>query len=136
MIVPDASVAILLLHGDFTADPRTGAAAELLRGDPNWVVPEHWRTEVLAGTRGLLRGCKIRLSDAEAAVGWLQRVTTLTAATTPHLNRMWQLRSNLNAYDAGYVAVAESYGVTLVTADVRIARAGVARCPVQVVSGP
>lgn len=133
MIVPDASVAILLFHGDAAADPRTASAVELLRGDPDWVVPEHWRTEVLAGTRGLLRGGKISLMDAEAAVGWLQQVTTITAATVPQLARMWQLRPNLSAYEAGYVAVAESYAVTLITADVRIQRAGVARCPVHVV---
>jgi len=46
---------------------------------------------------------------------------------------MWQLRPNLSVYDAGYIAVAEGH-VTLVTADVRLQLAGVARCPIQVVS--
>lgn len=134
MIVPDSSVAILVLHGDPDADERAGSAVELLRADPDWVVPEHWRTEVLAGTRGLLRRGKINSAEARHAVGWLQEVTVVTAPTAPLLDRMWEVRDNLSAYDAGYVAVAESYDLTLITADVRIQRAGVARCAVRVVS--
>ena len=42
-------------------------------------------------------------------------------------------RANLSPYDAGYVAVAESHDLTFVTADVRIAKAGVARCPIRVI---
>ena len=132
MIVPDASAAALLLHGDPEADTRVRRATEVLHGDPVWLVPEHWRTEVLSATRGLLLGGKIRSEDAEIAVEWLRDVTTVTAPTGPHLARMWQLRSNLSVYDAGYVAVAEVHDVVLVTADARIQRAGVARCPVRV----
>ena len=58
----------------------------------------------------------------------------ITAPTGPCLPRMWELRSNLSTYDAGYVAVAESHDLTLVTADVRIAKAGVARCPVRTIN--
>lgn len=134
MIVPDASVAVLLLHGDPELDPRAAAAARILRADPAWIVPEHWRTEVLSATRGLFLGGKLDPSDADAAVQWLQDITVVTAPTSPHLPRMWQLRSSLSAYDAGYVAVAEGHDLTLVTADVRLQRAGVARCPIQVVS--
>jgi predicted nucleic acid-binding protein len=47
---------------------------------------------------------------------------------------MWELRSNLSTYDAGCVAVAEAHDVTLVTADARIAKAGVARCAVRVIT--
>jgi len=132
MIVPDASATALLLHGDPDADARVRRVTEVLRGDPAWLVPEHWRTEVLSATRGLLLGGKIEMEEADFAVEWLRDVTTITAPTGPHLARMWQLRSNLSVYDAGYVAVAEAHDVTLVTADVRVQRAGVARCPVRV----
>lgn len=44
--------------------------------------------------------------------------------------RAWELRRNLTTYDAGYVALAELLGVTLVTLDRRIARAPDIRCPV------
>jgi len=45
----------------------------------------------------------------------------------PHdflLPRIWELRHNLTAYDAVYVALAEELGATLVTRDRRLAAAG------------
>jgi predicted nucleic acid-binding protein len=130
MIVPDAS-ATVLLFGDPDTDSRVDDATALLRADPEWVVPEHWRTEILSTLRGLSLGGKLHPADADGAVRWLQEITVVTAPTGPHLQRMWDLRANLSAYDAGYVAVAESHALTLVTADVRIAKAGAARCAIR-----
>jgi predicted nucleic acid-binding protein len=45
-------------------------------------------------------------------------------------SRVWELRANLSAYDAGYVAVAELTDAPLVTLDRRIARAPGLRCAV------
>ena len=39
------------------------------------------------------------------------------------LPRVWELRENLTAYDATYVALAEALGATLLTRDGRIGRA-------------
>lgn len=44
--------------------------------------------------------------------------------------RVWQLRRNLTAYDAGYVALAELLCATLVTLDRRLSRAPGLRCAV------
>ena len=44
----------------------------------------------------------------------------------PHhlfLTRIWQLRNNMTAYDAVYVALAESLAVPLLTCDARLAAA-------------
>lgn len=46
----------------------------------------------------------------------------------PHAQRVWELRHNLTAYDAWYVALAESLSAPLVTLDQRIARAHGPRC--------
>jgi len=48
----------------------------------------------------------------------------------PLLARVWELRDNLSAYDASYVALAESLGTVLVTADGRLKRAVGIRCEV------
>lgn len=127
MIVPDAS-AIALLFASREAEPRAAEAVTVLRADTAWVVPEHWLTEVLSAVRGLARGGKLETERASRAVEWLQRMTAVTVPTESLLPRMWELRDNLSAYDAGYVAVAEAHDLTLVTADARIASAGVARC--------
>ena len=43
----------------------------------------------------------------------------------PHdmlIRRIWELRKNVTAYDAAYLALAEALGATLVTRDSRLAR--------------
>jgi predicted nucleic acid-binding protein len=57
-------------------------------------------------------------------------------ARYPHdllLGRMWQLRENLTAYDAAYVALAEALGAPLVTRDERLAAAPGHRAVVELV---
>ena len=44
-------------------------------------------------------------------------------AHEPLLDRVWQLRHNVSAYDAVYVALAEALSVSLVTGDEKLARA-------------
>jgi predicted nucleic acid-binding protein len=48
--------------------------------------------------------------------------------------RAWELRTNLSAYYALYVALAEQLGATLLTADARAARAPRLHCPVEVMA--
>jgi len=63
----------------------------------------------------------------------------LTVELWPHellANRVWELRRNLTAYDAAYVALAERLEAPLVTLDRRIARAPGLRCEVSVPPRP
>ena len=49
----------------------------------------------------------------------------------PLLPRIWELRENLTAYDAAYVALAEALDAPLLTGDERIARASGVRARVE-----
>ncbi|HVX46642.1 MAG TPA: type II toxin-antitoxin system VapC family toxin [Mycobacteriales bacterium] len=51
----------------------------------------------------------------------------------PLLERIWELRHNMSAYDATYIALAETLGTSLLTADRRLGRAPGARCPITLV---
>ena len=54
----------------------------------------------------------------------LRRYRCLTIRRFEHLpllSRIWELRHNLTAYDAAYVALAEATGAPLVTADRKLA---------------
>jgi len=49
----------------------------------------------------------------------------------PLADRIWELRENLTAYDATYVALAEVLDAPLVTMDARLARAPGVRAEVE-----
>lgn len=76
---------------------------------------------------GALDNRREQLALADVADIPLQRAPHL-----PLLQRCWELREYLTAYDAAYVALAEALAVTLLTADTRIARAPGLRCQVEV----
>jgi len=51
---------------------------------------------------------------------------------TPLMERIWELKDNLTAYDSAYVALAEALDAPLVTLDARLARATGIRARVEV----
>jgi predicted nucleic acid-binding protein len=53
-------------------------------------------------------------------------------AHTAMLPRIWELRDNVSAYDASYIALAETLEAPLVTRDARLARAPGIRAEVEV----
>lgn len=61
----------------------------------------------------------------------LQLLTVGLYPYEPFAERIWSLRSTITAYDAWYVALAESLGAELVTLDGRLARAPGPRCPMR-----
>ena len=71
---------------------------------------------------------RMRLADSvtdEIAEGILEAVRATPIArhpVQPLVSRMWQLRHNLTAYDAAYVALAESLKMPLLTRDRRLAQ--------------
>ncbi len=85
-----------------------------------------WRRSAVAGD---LDERRVELAIADLLALRLDRVPH-----GPLLGRCWELRSNLTAYDAVYVALAEALDVTLLTADTRLADPPGSRCAVEVLT--
>lgn len=64
-----------------------------------------------------------QLSDreGEAALEAFQAHPIVRHAIVPLVERMWAIRKNVTAYDASYVALAESLNLPLITRDRRLA---------------
>ena len=73
--------------------------------------------------RRLVREGTLPRKRAEEAIEDLIAVRVTRYAPVLLLDRIWQLRQNLNAYDAAYVALAEELKAPLITRDQRIAAA-------------
>lgn len=125
MIVVDASAAILGLLND-------GAVRGMLR-DAVVSCPHLVDSEVVHALRAqVLRGALDARVAGRAVEVW-QSLGVSRVAVHGLLGRVWELRENLSAYDATYVALAEALDVPLVTADGRLGRAPGARCTITVV---
>jgi predicted nucleic acid-binding protein len=72
---------------------------------------------------------------AWAALDTLRRLALTRYPGFPLTERVWELRENLSAYDATYVALAEALDCSLLTADGRLSRAPGIRCAVTVIPG-
>ena len=125
MIVLDASGAVIgLLSG--------GESRAVLR-DEAIVCPHLVDSEVAHALRSQTFRGAIDFADAQRALNVWQRLGVERVGVTGLLDRIWGLRENATACAASYVAVAESLGVPLVTADARLAGLPGLRCTVTVV---
>jgi predicted nucleic acid-binding protein len=130
VIVVDASALADALVDDGAAGE---AARRVLGTDPHWAAPEHLLVEVMSVVRGKTISGKLGLARAEEVVDILPGIVIDEVKTAELIPRMWQLRGNVTAYDAAYIAAAESLECPLVTADARLAKTGAARCEIRVV---
>ncbi|GAD86705.1 type II toxin-antitoxin system VapC family toxin [Nocardia asteroides NBRC 15531] len=130
MIVVDASV---FVHALLNPDPLGDACRSALESDNRWIAPQHWTVEVLSVIRRFTRAGTITAEQGARAVTALGRLDPEVPVTRVLVPRIWELRDNLSAYDAAYVAAAEAYGCELLTTDSRLANASGVKCAVRVV---
>lgn len=125
MIVLDASAAV---SGLLNAGP-----ARHLLSIEQVHAPHVVDVEVASALRRSVSAGVVPAQPAELALGTWQRLGLSRYPANPHLRRIWELRDNVSAYDATYVALAEALDCTLVTADDRLSRAPGVRCPITLV---
>jgi predicted nucleic acid-binding protein len=77
-------------------------------------------------------GGKISEVRARQGIETLGQLTLIQVPITDLLVRMWELRGNVSAYDAAYVAAAEFHDAPLLTADTKLSNATGPRCRIQV----
>jgi len=128
LIVVDASVLANAIGDDGTDGKRARpemraagyvAAPDLVDVETVAVLRKQWLTGTISERR-----FAIAITDLEVID--IDRFPTL-----PLMRRAYELRANLTAYDAAYVALAEGLGCELLTGDRRLAGAPGPRCPVR-----
>lgn len=131
MIVVDASV-LANVVGDDGADgeraraevrsAREIAAPDLVDVETASVLRKRWLAKTIPARR-----FASAVDDLEALA--IDRYPTLR-----FMRRAYELRDNVTAYDATYIALAEVLGCELVTGDVRLAKAPGSRCPIRLLA--
>jgi predicted nucleic acid-binding protein len=118
VIVVDGAALVdyLVRHGDGEW------VEERLVEDQDHHAPHLIDVEVANGLRNLSFRGSIDVARAEAALSDLSLMRLTRYAHSAFLERIWALRSNLTAYHAAYVALAEVLEAPLVTTDRRLAR--------------
>jgi len=130
VIVLDASAAL-----EWLLETPTGARVEarIFSRAESMHAPHLIEVEVAQVLRRYAAAGAVTASRAREA---LEDLIDLPLIRYPHdllLPRVWELRGNLTAYDAAYVALAEALGAALVTCDRKLASAPFHRARVEVI---
>lgn len=96
---------------------------ERLAKDGDLHAPHLIDVEALHALRRLVRRGELSPDRAEDARRDLAELTIVRYPHQPLSHRIWELRANLTAYDATFVALAEALDAPLVTSDRSLARA-------------
>jgi predicted nucleic acid-binding protein len=118
VIVVDASAVVELLLG--------GGVAPRLRGrlhGENVHAPFLVEVETLQALRRIAHTRSLSEDDAAIARDGLDAMPLVLYPHRPFMERVWDLRHTLTAYDASYVALAELLQAPLITCDARLAAA-------------
>jgi predicted nucleic acid-binding protein len=130
--VVDASALIEILL-------RTERANRLMErafsGSERMHAPQLLDIEVTQVLRRLVRQKEITSSRAAQALEDLANLLIERHDHRPLVQRIWQLRDSLSAYDGAYVALAEALAAPLLTCDAKLADAHGHRAAIELVAG-
>jgi len=117
MIVLDASVVVELLTNGPLADSIRN---ELAGQDEAFLVPHLMDVEVMSALRRLAAGQRVDSHRSRQLLAGLSTLPAERYSHTPSIGRIWELRNNFTAYDAAYIALAETTGSVLYTCDEKL----------------
>jgi predicted nucleic acid-binding protein len=120
VIVVDASAIVDYL---LEFEPQATWAAERMADEQSLHAPHAVDVEVLATLRRGVLGSHFSAARARLALDDFHALPIRRYPQKPFLERAWELRENLTAPDALYVALAEALEAPLVTTDRRLAGA-------------
>jgi predicted nucleic acid-binding protein len=131
LIVVDASVLVNALADD-TADGQRARAELRTAGDV--AAPDLVDVETVAVLRRRWLAGTLSARRFAAAIEDLEALAIYRYPRLGLMRRAYELRANVSAYDAAYVALAETLGCELLTADSRLAKAPGKHCAVRVLT--
>lgn len=117
MLVVDTSA---ILDAIAAREPAPGLTARLSE-DGDLHAPHLIDIELLHALRGMMMRDEITAERAQDARADFADTSLLRYPHEPLSDRIWELRHNLSAYDAAFVALAETLEVPLITCDGRLA---------------
>ena len=129
MIVVDTSALVDVL---LRLPSATRLEARLFDGGESLHAPHLIDLEVLQVLRRFVGNDRRHEERAALALLDMQALPIVRYPHGPLCARIWQLRGNVTAYDAAYLALAEVLGCALVTKDARLADAPGHRARVEV----
>ncbi len=128
MIVVDASV-LANVVGDDGSDGKTARREFRVAGDV--AAPDLVDVETVAVLRKRWLAKRLSAPRFASALDDLEDLTVDRYPMLRFMRRAYDLRDNLTAYDAVYVALAETLGCELLTADQKLSKAVGPRCPIR-----
>jgi predicted nucleic acid-binding protein len=133
LIVVDCSALVFFLTDE---GPIGHRVRERVAEEDRLAAPHLIDYEIMSALLGLAHGRrggepKLNEKQLRKALATYRDLAVDRHETLILWERIKGLSSNLSAYDAQYVALAESLGVPLITSDARIGRSGAVRCEIE-----
>jgi predicted nucleic acid-binding protein len=107
--------------------------ARVLDPDEQMNAPHLLDVEATQALRRLTQLKSITATRGKEALSDYAALDIRRAGHLDFLDRMWQLRENVSAYDASYVALAEALDAPLVTCDGKLARSQGHRAKIELI---
>ena len=130
MIVADASALLEML---LRTDAGLVVESRLFRDGETIHAPALVDVEVAQVLRRYVAAGAMTAARGRLALETIERFPMDRYSHEPLLKRIWELRENVTAYDAAYIALAEALRAPLLTCDARLAKAPLRKVRIELI---